>query len=128
MPVCSPAVRDSSRALPFPVIVGARNRVDTMHVPLQLSSFRELMSSPDAAAQPQPGPVTIYLRAQGRHTPFVCAYVVVLTVMCVALGLYLTVVALDQAFIRPRPLNPSMINSFAGGCSGCTVAKRSSRR
>jgi hypothetical protein len=114
-PLCNAAQRDSSSAIPLPLIVGARNRVDTMHVPLQLSSFRELMSGPGAAAEPQPGPITIYLRARGQHTPFVCAYVIVLTLMCVALGLYLLVAALDQAFVRPRPLNPTAINCFAGG-------------
>jgi hypothetical protein len=113
-PLCNTAPRDSSQALPLPLIVGVRNRVDTMHVPLQLNSFRELVSGSAAAAEPRPGPVTIYLRAQGRHTPFVCAYVVVLTLMCVAIGLYLTVVALDQAFVRPRQINPSTINGFAG--------------
>jgi hypothetical protein len=40
---------------------------------------------------------------------------IVLTLMCVALGLYLLVAALDQAFVRPRPLNPTAINCFAGG-------------
>jgi hypothetical protein len=38
---------------------------------------------------------------------------IVLTLMCVALGLYLLVA--DQAFVRPRPLNPTAINCFAGG-------------
>jgi hypothetical protein len=119
-PVCNTAQRDSTSAPPL--IVGATNRVDTMHVPLQLDSFRELMSGPDAAAKPESGPITIYLRARGRHTPFVCAYVVVLTLMCVALGLYLLVAALDQAFVRPRALKPSAINCFAGGCGWWTVA------
>jgi hypothetical protein len=114
-PVCNAAQRDINATPPLPLVVGARNRVDTMHVPLQVDSFRELMSGPDAAANPESGPITIYLRARGQHTPFVCAYVVVLTLMCVALGLYLMVAALDQAFVRPRPLNPSAINCFAGG-------------
>lgn len=115
---CNPALRNSSRALPLPLIVRAKNRVDTMRVPLRLNSFRELMSGPGAAAEPQPGPVSIYLQAHGRHTPFVCAYAVVLTLMCVAIGLYLTVMSLDQAFVRPRALAPATINTFAGGwCS-----------
>jgi hypothetical protein len=130
-PLCNTAQLDSSTALPLPFIVGARSRVDTMHVPLQLNSFRELMSGPGAAAEPQPGPITIYLRAQGQHSSFVCAYVLVLTVVCVALGLYLLAAALDQAFARPRPLNPSAINSCAGGhrvrlfgctCTACQAA------
>jgi hypothetical protein len=115
-PLCNNAQLDGSAALPIPFIVGVRSRVDTMHVPLQLNSFRELMSGPAAAAEQRPGPVTVYLRARGRQSAFVCAYVVVLTVMCVALGLYLLVAALDQGFVRPRPLNPSSINSCAGGC------------
>uniref|UniRef100_A0A383V654 Uncharacterized protein n=1 Tax=Tetradesmus obliquus TaxID=3088 RepID=A0A383V654_TETOB len=110
---CNPALRNSSRALPLPLIVRAKNRVDTMRVPLRLSSFRELLSGPGAAAEPQPGPVSIYLQAHGRHTPFVCAYAVVLTLMCVGIGLYLTVMALDQAFVRPRALAPATINTFA---------------
>lgn len=111
--VCNNPHGASTSAPPLPLIVGVTNQVDTMHVPLNIASFRELMSGPDAAAKPESGPITIYLHARGHHTPFVQAYVVVLTLMCVGIGLYLLVAALDQAFIRPRPLNPTFINCFA---------------